>query len=101
MAKQTFKEFLVELMVSDDPMQAIKDVKQAARNPDRYKQQQMAKTVDAQKDIQRDKEDPLQSDKLRIAKMKQQLTNQEKRLSQKERRAAKRVGVEPEAGGMA
>ena len=101
MAKQTFKEFLIELMVSDDPMQAMKDVKQAARNPDCYKKQQMSKTVDVQRDIQQDKDDPLQSDKLRIAKMKQQLASQEKRLAQKEKREAKLAGVEPEAGGMA
>jgi len=95
MMKQTFIEYLTELMVSDDPMQAMKDVKQASRNPDRYKKQQMAKTVDDQKEIQQDANDPLKSDKLRLAKMKQQMSSQEKRLSQKEKRMAKQAGVEP------
>ena len=95
MAKQTFKEYLIELMVSDDPMQAMKDVKQAARSPDRYKKQQMARTVDVQKEIQQDKDDPLKSDKLRLAKMQQQMASQEKRLAQKEKRMARQAGVSP------
>jgi len=93
MTKQTFKEFLIELMVSDDPMQAMKDVKQASRNPDRYKKQQMAKTVDTQREIQQSEDDPLKSEKLRLAKMRQQVAAQENRLAQKEKREVKRVGV--------
>ena len=98
MEKPTFIEYLTELMVSDDPTQAIKDVKQAARNPDRYKKQQMAKSVDDQQEIQKNANDPLKSDKLRLAKLRQQLSSQEKRVTQKEKRMAKRAGVEPAAG---
>lgn len=101
MAKQTFKEFLIELQVSDDPAEALKDVKQAARmGKDRYRKQQMAKNVETQRDIQKDVDDPLKSDKLRLAKMKQQAAAQEKRLAQKEKRTARRAGVMPEEQGM-
>lgn len=100
MVKQTFKEFLVELQVSDDPAQALKDVKQAARmGEDKYRKQQMAKNVEAQRDIQKDADDPLKLDKLRLAKMKQQAAAQAKRLSQKEKRAARQAGVAPEERG--
>jgi len=98
MSKQTFREYLIELMVSDDPAQAIQDVKQAARSPDRYKKQQRAQTVDVQKEIQKDPNDPLKSDKLRLAKMKQQISSQESRLTRKEKQMARRAGVAPEEG---
>lgn len=94
MANLTFIEFLTELQVSDEPMQALKDVKQAARSPDRYKRQQMAKNIDAQQDIQKAADDPLKSDKLRVAKMRQRLAMQQKKLAQKEQRAEKQAGVE-------
>lgn len=97
MATQTFKEYLIELMVSDDPAQAIKDVKQAARNPNRYQMQQMAKTVNAQRDIQQAKDDPLKSEKLRLVKMQQQVAAQKKRLAQKQKREEKQAGVTPGA----
>ena len=100
MSNLTFKEYLIELTVSDEPMQALKDVKQAARNPDRYQKQQMATSVDDQRAIQQNRDDPLKSEKLRIAKMKQQLTNNEKRLSQKEKRQARQSGVESDEGQM-
>jgi len=94
MKRITFIEFLAELTVSDEPMQALQDVKQAARNPDRYKKQQLAQSVNDQREIQKDRDDPLKSEKLRIAKMKQQLNNNEKRLSQKEKRMQRNAGVE-------
>jgi len=94
MKKQTFREYLIELMVDDDPVQALKDVKQSARNPDRYRKQQMAGTVDDQREINKNGDDPLKSDKLRISKMKQQLNNNEKRLLNKEKQAARRAGVD-------
>lgn len=98
MSKITFKEYLIELMVSDDPLQALKDVKQASRNPDRYQRQQMATNVEDQKEIQMNKDDPLKSDKLRAAKQKQQLAMQQKRIAQKEARLAKQAGIEPGQG---
>lgn len=100
MSNLTFKEYLIELTVSDEPMQALKDVKQAARNPDRYQKQQMASSVDDQRAIQQNRDDPLKSEKLRIAKMKQQLNNNEKRLSQKEKRMSRQAGVESDEGQM-
>ncbi len=98
MSKLTFREYLIELMVSDDPLQALKDVKQAARNPDRYQKQQMATNVEDQKTIQSNKDDPLKSDKLRVAKQKQQLAMQQKRIAQKEKRLATQAGVESRQG---
>ncbi len=94
MANLTFIEYLVELTVSDDPMQAMKDVKQAARSPERYKKKQMINNVEKQREIQKNNDDPLKSDKLRIAKLKQQVAAQEKRLAIKVEQNAKRAGVE-------
>jgi len=100
MSKLTFKEYLIELMVSDDPLQALKDVKMAARNPDRFQKQQMATNVEDQKEIQANKDDPLKSDKLRAAKQKQQLAIQQKRIAQKEKRLARQAGVDTGQGQM-
>jgi len=99
MKKPTFIEYLTELMVSDDPVQALKDVKMASRNPSRYQKQQLATNAEDQKEIQTNKDDPLKSDKLRIAKQKQQLEIQQKRVAQKEQRLARQAGVEkPQQG---
>jgi len=89
----TFIQYLTELVVSDDPTQAMKDVKQSSRNPDRYKKAQQAGNVEDQRTIQKDNEDPNKSEKLRIAKMKQQLNRGETRLQQKEEQMARRAGV--------
>lgn len=98
MKRPTFIEYLTELMVSDDPLQALKDVKMASRNPDRYQKQQMATNVEDQKEIQTNKDDPLKSDKLRAAKQKQQLAIQQKRIAQKEQRLASQAGIEVPQG---
>ena len=98
MKKPTFIEYLTELMVSDDPMQALKDVKTASRNPKGYKRKQIAKGIDDTRTIQQNTDDPLKSEKLRVAKMRQQLASNEKRLSQKENREQKRAGVSPNEG---
>ena len=96
MSKQTFKEYLIEIMVSDDPAQAIKDVKQAARmGEEKYRKQQMAKTAQKQKEIQQSEDDPLEADKLRLAKKEQELLRAKQQVAQKEKRVAKQAGVEP------
>lgn len=94
MKKITFKEFLVELVVSDDPAQAIQDVKSAAKNPEKYKREVMARTVDKQKEIQQDKEDPLKNEKMRIMKLRQQLAAMEQRLAQKEKQLSQNIGMQ-------
>lgn len=99
MSKLTFIEYLTELMVSDDPGQALRDVKKAARNPDQYKKQQRAASIDDQKALRQDRDDPLKSEKLRIARMKQQLSNSEKRLSRKEKQMAQQSGIESDEDG--
>lgn len=92
--KPSFIEFLTELTVSDDdPAQALRDVKKAARNPNQYKKQQQAQNVQDQRDIQKDKDDPLKTDRMRVAKMKQQLARQEKTVAQKEKRNETRAGI--------
>ena len=92
--KPSFIEFLTELTVTDDdPAQALRDVKKASRNPNQYKRQQQTQNVQDQREIQKDKDDPLKSDRLRVAKMKQQLARQEKNVAQKEKRNETRAGI--------
>ena len=93
MKKLTFREYLIELMVSDDPMQALKDVRKAKMNPDRFNRQQRATNVEDQRAIQQKQDDPLKTEKLRVSKMKQQLAMNEKRLREKQERAEKLAGV--------
>jgi len=100
MSHLTFKEYLIELMVSDDPAQAMQDVKQAAKmGSDRYTRQQMAKSVDKQKEIVQS-DDPLETDKLKLAKKEQDLLRAKQQVAQKEKQAAKRAGVAPAPGAM-
>jgi len=79
----SFIQYLTELTVSDDPTQAMADVKQAARDPERFRKKQMAQGVDDQRDIQQT-DDPNKAEKLRIEKLKQQLLQAKQRLSSKE-----------------
>jgi len=91
--ESTFKDYLMELVVSDDPVQAVQDVKTAARNPDRYKKQQMRNSVDQQREIQKS-DDPNKSEKLRLAKLRQQAAMQQKKVDDKEKQAEREVGIE-------
>jgi len=99
MSHLTFREYLMELMVSDDPAQAMQDVKQAAKmGQDRYNKQQMAKSAQQQKEITQSN-DPLEADKLKLAKKEQELLRSKQQVAQKEKMAAKQAGVVPTATG--
>jgi len=80
----TFIQYLTELTVSDDPTQAMADVKQAARDPERYRKKQLAQGIDDQRAIKQT-DDPNKSEKLRIEKLKQQLIRAKQNLSLKEK----------------
>jgi uncharacterized protein with WD repeat len=102
MAKQTFKEYLIEVMVDvdpNDPATSMGKVKQAVKNPDKFSKEQVASGINKQREIQQDKEDPLKSEKLRLAKMQQLAQSQEAKLAQKEKTAAKQAGMAPELTG--
>jgi hypothetical protein len=100
MSHLTFKEFLTEIMVSDDPAQAMQDIKQAARmGEDRFRKQQLAKKSQEQKNIQQSDE-PLETEKLRVSKKEQDLMRDKQRLAQKEKRMAKQQGVATGSGAM-
>jgi len=77
----TFIEYLMELMVSDDPADAIRDVKRAKRDPDRYKREMAAKAIKNKRKIQTSQDDPHKAAKLRIATLQQQLAVSKKRLA--------------------
>ncbi len=89
----TFIEYLTELTVSDDPLQAKDDLKRASKDPERYRREQQSRGVDDEKNIQANKDDPLKSEKLRVAKMKQQLSRNEGNLARKEDTMRKKAGV--------
>jgi hypothetical protein len=93
----TFKDYLMELVVSDDPMQAMQDVKRAARNPDRYIKEQMRSTVDQQREIQKS-DDPNKTEKMRLAKLKQQMQMQQKKIENKEKQAEREAGIKTDTG---
>ncbi len=96
----TFIEYLSEVMVDvdpNDPTTALKKTKMAIQNPDRFRKEQIATSVDDQKEIQQQQDDPLKSEKLRISKMKQQVVANEKRLAQKQNNMNKRAGIEGQA----
>lgn len=96
MSKLSFIEYLTEIMVDvdpNDPNASLKKTKMALQNPERFRKQQTSSNIDDQKEIQQKQDDPLKAEKLRIAKMKQRIINDEKRLSQNEIRAGKQAGI--------
>lgn len=88
----TFRDYLMELNVSDDPAQAMQDVKTAARNPDRYQKQQAASTVSKEREVKAS-EDPNKAEKLRILQMRKATQQKEKQLRQKEERSEQEMGI--------
>jgi hypothetical protein len=88
----TFRDYLMELMVSDDPAQAMQDVKTAARSPDRYQKQAAANTVSQEREV-KSSEDPNKAEKLRLIQMKKQMQQKEKMLRQKEQRSEQEMGI--------
>ncbi len=92
--KITFKEFLMELMVSDDPLQAKKDIMMAQKNPDLYQKSQVKDTIDRGRDVQKDKENPNKSEELRVVDTERKLLLQKKRLADKQKAQEKAQGAE-------
>ncbi len=82
----TFKDFLMELMVSDDPQQALKDVRMARQNPDGYNKLQTKNTINKKKEIMGDQEDPNKSERMRVNDSERKLLVQKKMLADKEKR---------------
>ncbi len=82
----TFKDYLIELMVSDDPQQAMKDVRMAKQNPDGYNKLQTKNTINQKKEIMGDQEDPNKSERMRINDSERKLLTQKKMLADKEKR---------------
>lgn len=94
----TFKDYLMELQVSDDPAQAMQDVKTAARNPDRYQKQHAASVVQKQRDVQQAKDDPNQAEKLQLINAEKQTAMRRKRLVDKEKKTEQEMGIKGELG---
>ena len=94
----TFKDYLMELQVSDDPARALQDVKTAARNPDRYAKQRAADIVTKERDVQQAKDDPNQSEKLRLIQAEKQTAMRRKRLADKEKKTEQEMGIKGELG---
>ncbi len=92
--KITFKEFLMELMVSDDPMQAKRDIMMAQKNPDMYQKSQIKGTLDRSREIQGDKENPNKAEEMRVNDSERKLMLQKKRLADKQKAQAKAQGAE-------
>ena len=96
MANQTFKEYLVELMVDvdpSDPAATMGKVKQAGRDPATFAKKQEPSSVHKKSEMRQYNNDPLKSEKLRLAKMQQAASAQEKRVTQKAETMAKRGGL--------
>ncbi len=97
----TFRDYLMELQVSDDPAQALQDVKTAARNPDRYTKQRNADIVQKQREVQQAKDDPNQSEKLQLIQAEKQTAMRRKRLADKEKQEIGADTNERPVAGMA
>lgn len=90
----TFRDYLIELQVSDDPAQAMLDVKTASRSPDRYRKQQAADAVTKERDVKRATDDPNQREKLQLIQKQKIAAMAAKQLAAKEKKAAMAAGAE-------
>lgn len=97
----TFKDYLMELQVSDDPAQALQDVKTAVRNPERYAKQRAVDTVQKEREVQQAKDDPNQAEKLQLIQSEKQTAMRKKRLADKEKKTAQEMGAARPVAGMA
>lgn len=96
----TFRDYLMELQVSDDPTQAMLDVKTATRNPDRYRKQQDADTVSKERDVKRATEDPNQREKLMLIQKQKMAAHAAKQLAAKEKKTEQEMGAARPMTGM-
>ena len=88
----------MELMVSDDPAQAMQDVKTAARSPDRFRKQQQAAAVTKERDVKQATDDPNQREKLMLIQKQKLAAQAAKQLAAKEKKTAQEMGSEGELG---
>jgi len=88
----TFKDYLMELMVSDDPKQAMQDVRMAAKNPNGYAKVKTKEVLDNKKEIMGAKDDPNKSEKMRVNDSERKLLAQKKALADKEKRQGSQEG---------
>ena len=93
----TFRDFLMEVEISDDPVQGRIDAMKAAKNPDAYRKEKMKDNLDAKRDVMKDKDDPHAGEKARILQRKIQTQKDEERLAKK---AAAEAGVQGQARPM-
>lgn len=94
----TFRDYLMELMVSDDPAQAMVDVKTAARSPDRFRKQQQAAAVTKERDVKQATDDPNQREKLQLIQKQKIAAQAAKQLAAKEKKEAMAAGAEADMG---
>ena len=92
----TFRDFLMEVEISDDPIQGRVDAMKAAKNPDAYRKEKMQDNIEAKRDVMKDKDDPHAGEKARILQRKIQTQKDEERLAKKQQQAA--GGARPMAG---
>jgi hypothetical protein len=93
----TFRDFLMEVEISDDPIQGRIDAMKAARNPDAYRKEKMKDNIEAKRDVMKNKDDPHAAEKARILQRKIQTQKDEQRLAKK---AAAEAGVQGQARPM-
>jgi len=95
----TFRDFLMmEVEISDDPIQGRLDAQAAARNPDRYRKEKIKDNVNTKRDVQQSQDDPHKAEKLRILQRKIQTQKDEEQLSKK---TQQEVGAARPVAGMA
>lgn len=94
----TFRDYLMELQVSDDPAQALQDVKTNAKNPDRYQKQNAANIVQKQREVQQATGDANKSEKLQLIQSEKQTAIRRKRLADKEKKTEQEMGIKGELG---
>ena len=89
----TFRDYLIELEISDDPIQGRIDAQKAARNPEVYRKEQLKKNIEDKRDVMQDKDDPHAAEKARILQRKIQTQKDEERLAKKQEQGAARPMV--------
>lgn len=95
----TFRDFLKEVEISDDPIQGRIDAMKAAKNPEAYRKEKMKDNINAKRDVMKDKDDPHAAEKARILQRKIQTQKDEQRLAKKqEAEAGIQGGARPMAG---
>ena len=90
----TFKDYLMELQVSDDPAQAMQDVKTAARNPDRYAKQRAADIVTKERNVKQATDNPTQREELMLIQKQKIAAMAAKQLADKKKKTEQDMGIQ-------